>query len=104
MTVPWATEAWRSLSKREEAAAPSFPTSHSGTFFHGAPCQGERGRRGQRSLRSKVFLQRLNYDISQALPWPSHALSTLETGSVVILGQKQPRARVASRKDVEEME
>ena len=39
--------------------------------------------------RSKVFLQGLNYDISQALPWLNHALSTLETGSMVTLGQKQ---------------
>lgn len=60
---------------------PPFPPA---TQEHSEPSVGlcaraERGRQGQ-SLRSKVFLQRLNYDISQALPWPNHALGTLETG------------------------
>lgn len=70
---------------------PPFPPA---TQEHSEPSAGhcaraERGRPGQ-SLRSKVFLRRFNYDISQALPWPNHALGTLDTGSVVTLGQKQP--------------
>lgn len=47
-----------------------------------------------------MFLQGLNYDISQALPWRNHALSTLERkcGDPGV-----ETANVASGKDVEEM-
>lgn len=60
------------------------------SLLQGHLAKANRRTWGQRFLRSKMFLQGLNYDISQALPWPNHALYTLETGSVVTLGQKQP--------------
>ena len=81
---PRTTEAWRNLSQTGRPR-PLLPRQPLGTV----PRPRER-EAGQRSLRSKVFLQRLKYGTFQAPPWPSCALSTLERGSTGTPRQKQP--------------
>lgn len=82
------------LSKTEEATA-TAPSLSATTQAHYkpsavAPCQDLREGGGGRGLWEVKCSFSLRRDIFQALVRPNHALSTLETGSVVTLGQEQP--------------
>lgn len=80
------------LSKTEEATAPSLSATTQAHYKPSvaAPCQDLREGGGGRGLWEVKCSFSLRHDISQALVRPNHALSTLETGSVVTLGQEQP--------------